>query len=215
MADRLAGPRRLGIIFGLSIAGHLGVASTLWVALVSFGFDASFAVVLLVIPIAKLGGIAPTPGGFGTSEPLLAMLLVSTTPVGPVTAGAAVLLYRASAFWLPSIMGGIVTGWYVVVGGVSHVDIDQQQSVTGGRYVRTSSKEGATSLESTSSTVPRILLSVAVLLAFLLAIVIHRRQLIIEPENVVVHVIRDLSLLILSFGLTWLLLRRLPPWVLD
>lgn len=214
--DRLAtDPRRLAMVFGLSVAGHLGVASSLWVALISFGFDASFAVVLLAIPIAKLGGIAPTPGGMGTAQPLLAMLLVSTTPVDPLTAGAAVLLYRASSFWLPSLIGGFVTGWFTVVDKTRTEETGQQWLATGDRDVESRPVGVASSVESTPSPVPRVLLTIAVLLATLVGIIIHRGQLIVEPENIVVHVIRDTSLLILSFIMTWLFLQRLPLGLRD
>jgi hypothetical protein len=127
--DRLASdPRRLALVFGLSVAGHLAVASTLWVALAGLGFDARVAVVLLVIPLAKLAGFAPTPGGFGSAEAMLAALLLAVT----------------------------------------------------------------------------------VSLAVTTLVVIHRSRLLVEPDSILVHAVRDSAVVLVSFVPTWILLRRLP-----
>jgi hypothetical protein len=127
--DRLASdPRRLALVFGLSVAGHLAVASTLWVALAGLGFDARVAVVLLVIPLAKLAGLAPTPGGFSSAEAMLATLLLAVT----------------------------------------------------------------------------------VSLAVTTLVVIHRSRLLVEPDSILVHAVRDSAVVLVSFVPTWILLRRLP-----
>lgn len=209
--DRLASdPRRLAVVFALSIAGQLAVAASLWIALATIGFDAPIAIVLLIIPIGKLAGIAPTPGGFGSSEALLAVLLIATTGVVAPIAGAAVLLYRASAFWVPSLVGGLVTGWFIVVGNASGRDLDQPRTVPGG-HDGTLPSVGDESIPTPGqSTVPRILIGLAVSLAVLVTVVVHRSHLVVEPNSIVVHAIRDTSLVVLSFILTWALLHRLP-----
>lgn len=194
--DRLAAaPRRLAVVFGLSLAGHLAVAVTLWVALATLGVRASLTVTLLLIPLAKLGGVAPTPGGVGSSTALLTALVVSATAVTPALAGAAVLLYRASAFWLPALAGGFVTGWFWVVG-------PERVDATRSRPASVSSP--------LSPSVPRLLLALAVSLAVLVTVALHRSHLVVEPDSVVVHLIRDASLVVLSFALTWAVVRRLP-----
>ena len=208
--DRLASdPRRLAIVFALSIAGQLAVAASLWIALAALGFDAPMAIVLLIIPIGKLAGIAPTPGGFGSSEALLAVLLISTTGVVEPIAGAAVLLYRASAFWLPSFVGGPVTGWFVVVGNANGSPPGHPRWVPG-RYDGTLPSDREESIPPDRSTVPRILIGLAVSLAVLVTVVVHRSHIVVEPDSIVVHAIRDTSLVVLGFVLTWALLRRLP-----
>lgn len=211
--DRLASdPRRLAVVFGLSLTGQLAVAASLWIALAALGFDASLAVVLLIIPLGKLAGIAPTPGGVGSSEALLAVLLVSTTGVGVPIAGAAVLLYRASAFWFPSLVGGLVTGWFAVVG--RGTDPDQTRSGPGGHDGMLASDVDESSPTPASSMVPKMLIALSVSLAVLVAIVMHRSQLVVEPNSIVVHAVRDTSLVVLSFVLTWATLYRLPRgWV--
>jgi hypothetical protein len=209
--DRLAAdPRRLALVFGLSAAGHLAVASTLWVALAGLGFDARVAVVLLVIPLAKLSGLAPTPGGFGSAEAMLATLLLSTTTVDAPVAGAAVLLYRASAFWLPSLVGGIVAGWFVVVGNTDASDAESSGATSHRGDSTSPSGGGASRVPVSRSTVPRLLLAVTVSLAVTTVVVIHRSRLLVEPDSILVHAVRDTAVVLVSFVLTWLLLRRLP-----
>jgi len=209
--DRLASdPRRLAVVFALSIAGQLAVAASLWIALAALGSDAPIAVVLLIIPIGKLAGVAPTPGGFGSSEALLAVLLISTTGVTGPVAGGAVLLYRASAFWLPSLVGGLVTGWAVVVGNASGTDPDRPRPVAGGCDGTLHADRDESIPPPGQSTVPRILTGLAVSLAVLVTVAVHRSHLVVEPNSIVVHAVRDTSLVVLSFVLTWALLRRLP-----
>ncbi|WP_170864887.1 lysylphosphatidylglycerol synthase transmembrane domain-containing protein [Halogranum amylolyticum] len=208
--DRLASdPGRLAVVFSLGIAGHLAVASTLWVALAVLGFDAPMAVVLLVIPLAKLSGIAPTPGGFGSAEALLGTLLVSTTAVGAPVAGAAALLYRASAFWVPSFVGGLAVGWFVVTGNEHSAGTqpprDAPSDVDG--MVASDSDDWFT--PGSRATVPRILLAVTVSISVLSVVVLHRSHILVEPNSILVHVIRDTSVVVVSFVLTWVLLNRL------
>jgi len=207
--DRLASdPRRLAVVFALSVAGQLAVADSLWIALSALGFDAPLAIVLLIIPIGKLAGIAPTPGGFGSSEALLAVLLISTTGVAGPLAGAAVLLYRASAFWVPSLVGGLVTGWVVVVG--RGTDPDHPRRLPEEDDGTLASHRDESIITPGQSTVPRILIAVSVSLAMLVTVVLHRSHLVVEPNSIVVHAVRDTALVVLSFVLTWALLRRLP-----
>ena len=110
-------PWTLGLVFLAGIVGQLAVASTLWVALAALGTDAPFALVLLFIPVAKLGGAAPTPGGFGSAEAMLTALMTATLGIDVAVAGAAALLYRASAFWVPSLLGGVVTTAFFIGAG--------------------------------------------------------------------------------------------------
>ncbi|ERG97201.1 lysylphosphatidylglycerol synthase transmembrane domain-containing protein [Haloquadratum walsbyi] len=107
-------PAELALVFGLCMVGQAFIAAILWVALAALGTDLLFATVLLVIPVAKLGAIAPTPGGLGAAETLLAGTLMTTTEVTAAVAGAAAILYRASAFWIPALTGGFITAWYVL-----------------------------------------------------------------------------------------------------
>jgi hypothetical protein len=206
--ERIASdPVRLTAVFGLAVAGQLAVASALWVALASFGADASLAVVLLVIPIAKVGAVAPTPGGVGSTEGLLAMLLVSTTGASPPTAGATVMLYRLSAFWLPGVGGGLAAGWFLAVGS---------DGGTGDRFPSGSGVDDGTSETGRGegvegpSAVPRMLLAIVFWTAVLVTVVLHRGDLFVEPDSLVVHLTRDAALVALSVVVTWSVLRRLP-----
>ncbi|HKJ60157.1 MAG TPA: lysylphosphatidylglycerol synthase transmembrane domain-containing protein [Halobacteriales archaeon] len=112
--ERLAAePRRLLVALLLGGAGHLAVAATLWLSLAALGVRTPVADLLVVIPLAKLSGLSPTPGGAGSAEVLLAGLLVGVAGVPTATAAAAALVYRAAAFWVPTAIGGIATAWFV------------------------------------------------------------------------------------------------------
>jgi uncharacterized protein (TIRG00374 family) len=103
-----ASRRRLAGILSLVVAGQLTVALVLYTAL-AFLADPAFAAVLFVIPLSRTGAAVPTPGGIGSTEALLTSLLVSVAGTSPVVAGAATVLYRVAAFWMPAVIGGVGT----------------------------------------------------------------------------------------------------------
>lgn len=116
--ERLAGrPRRLLAAFLLGLVGHLAVAGTLWLAVASLDVGIPPAFVLAVIPVLKLTGATPLPGGTGGAELLLSGLLTTAVGLAAPVATAAALLYRAVAFWLPTVAGGLVTVALVFFGG--------------------------------------------------------------------------------------------------
>lgn len=107
--ERLAAdPRRLAVALLLGAGGQVVVATTLWLALSSVGVRVPLRVVLVVLPLAKASGLSPTPGGAGSATVLLAGLLVAVAGVDATAAAAAALLYRAAAFWVPTVVGGVV-----------------------------------------------------------------------------------------------------------
>ena len=111
--DRLRrNPLRLAALFGLGVVGQLLVASTLWLALIVVGARVSPAVVVVAVPVAKLGAVVPTPGGTGGVEAGLTAVIVAAGVATPAAA-AGVVCYRVAAFWLPSALGGLATGWLV------------------------------------------------------------------------------------------------------
>lgn len=108
--ERLASrPRVLVAAFLLGVAGQLLVAGVLWLALVVLGVVVPVPLVLLIVPAAKLAGVTPLPGGSGSAEALVSGLLVIGADVSIAVAAAASLLYRVVAFWLPTVVGGLVT----------------------------------------------------------------------------------------------------------
>lgn len=204
-------PKTLVLVLSLGLAGHFAVAATLWVALAALGAKPPIAIVLLIIPVAKVSGAAPTPGGFGSAEVVLTALLVATLEVEPAVAGAAALLYRASAFWLPSMAGVLATVWY---GLQNHADSRRQSGTHPSRYSVGGTESPVLRSADTVGRLP--LLGVAVSLAVVVLLIgsVHSRHLLIEPESVLVHMTRDASLVVLSFGLTWLTLRAVAlRWV--
>jgi peptidoglycan/LPS O-acetylase OafA/YrhL len=168
------------------------------------------AVVLLLIPVAKLSGAAPTPGGFGSAEAVLTALLVATIGVDAAVAGAAALLYRASAFWLPFLVGGMATAWYVTNDPLPA----RSHSITA--LLTRSSEEAVTPQigHDNMTWTPVLVFTVPMALVVLVAVSVHSRRLLIEPDSLLVHTTWDTALVVLSFGLTWLTLRRVAgKWV--
>lgn len=91
----------------MALAHGLSVVA-LWLSFVAFGYSISIGVVLAVIPAAVLAAVAPLPGGLGGVEVALVTLLTATTGVTAAVAGAAVVVYRAAAYWPRFLVGGVV-----------------------------------------------------------------------------------------------------------
>lgn len=90
----------------------------LWAAFHAFGGAPSGAVLVLGYFVGMLGNLLPLPGGVGGVDGGMIGAFVAYG-VDPGTATVAVLVYRAFAFWLPTIPGAIayfqlrhtVQGW--------------------------------------------------------------------------------------------------------
>ncbi len=172
------------LMFGA--AGQLAVAATLWIALAAVGSTPSVAAIVLAIPVAKLSGLAPTPGGIGSAEVLLAAILVALSSVSSAVAGAATVLYRGAAFGVPSIGGALVTVWY---------------GMRGQRYSTVASPM-QTDAKTASIPLPVMMLTTGVLVS-IVASGIHYSQFLVEPTSQFIHFIRDTALLIVTATVVW------------
>jgi uncharacterized protein (TIRG00374 family) len=105
--DHIAGDRRtLLTALGLSALGWLALVVALWLSLYAIGHAVPFAAVLLVVPVGKIAGLAPLPGGSGAIEWVVATLLVPTAGIPLSVATTAVLIHRGATYWLPLFVGG-------------------------------------------------------------------------------------------------------------
>jgi uncharacterized protein (TIRG00374 family) len=97
--------RESNAILILGLLAYLGFDLTiLWAAFRALGSDPSFAIVALAYLIGELGGLIPVPGGLGGIDAgLLGTLVLYNVPIAP--AAGAVLIYRAIALWVPTIVG--------------------------------------------------------------------------------------------------------------
>lgn len=92
--------------------------AVLYACLRAFGADPGFVIVVMAYFVGQLGNLLPLPGGIGGVEGAMVAALVAFK-VDAGVALVAVLSYRAFAFWLPTIPGGIafvqlrhrVQGW--------------------------------------------------------------------------------------------------------
>jgi len=121
-ADR----RRLAVALGCSAAGWLCQVAALWVAVRAVGGSVPVALAAVAVPVSVLAAAAPLPGGLGGIEGALVGVLVAGTGSGAgggtaglpaATALAAIVLFRGTIYWLPTLSGGLVAG--VVAAGQS------------------------------------------------------------------------------------------------
>jgi uncharacterized protein (TIRG00374 family) len=108
--ERLAGePRHLAALALVGCLGEVAVAGALWTALSAVGTPVPLSLAVVVLPLARVTAILPTPGGTGGVESALVWLLVVTSGAEASTVAGGVLLYRLAAFWLPLAVGGTLT----------------------------------------------------------------------------------------------------------
>lgn len=104
--DRVATDRRqLAIALSFSALGWLCIMTSLWLALYALGHPVFVAVVLIAIPVGSMAGITPLPGGLGGVEAVLILLLVPIPGLTRGVATAAVIIHRATTYWLPLLLG--------------------------------------------------------------------------------------------------------------
>jgi uncharacterized membrane protein YbhN (UPF0104 family) len=102
---------KLGLLLGGSLATEIVFATALGMFANALGFNVSLADLLVLnISIALLGSLVPVPGNIGVAELGLTVGLVSAG-MTEEAALAAVLLYRASTFYLPPAWGFFAMRW--------------------------------------------------------------------------------------------------------
>lgn len=175
-----ADPWRLLVVFGLATFGELSVAAVLWTALDALGVTQPLPAVLLLVPLARVSGLVPTPGALGSAEVVLSGLLVALMGVPAAPATAAALVYRATAYWIPTALGAVATG-----------------------HVLFSSRGGAPTRRTRRVTAVAFLLAVGVSVGVIAAV--HVGAVLAEPTDAVVHLVRDVGLGVLGFALLWAL----------
>ncbi|EJN58202.1 lysylphosphatidylglycerol synthase transmembrane domain-containing protein [Halogranum rubrum] len=104
--------RGLALALGLSALGWFFQMVGLWLAFQAIGVPIKLSLAMFVVPIGAIAGVTPLPGGAGGIEWVLATLLAAATGpvIGFATATAAVIVYRGSVYWVPTLIGGAVMG---------------------------------------------------------------------------------------------------------
>jgi uncharacterized protein (TIRG00374 family) len=104
-------PRRAVMLFSSNFVAQLVLGTTMWLAVVSIGGGVSLGESLaVVVGAVLLGGLAPTPGGVGVQEAVLAAGLVGVG-LSSNDATAAAIIYRVVTFALPPLWGAASLGW--------------------------------------------------------------------------------------------------------
>jgi uncharacterized membrane protein YbhN (UPF0104 family) len=80
--------------------------SVLWASFHAFGGSPTIPVIIMCYFIGQLGNVLPLPGGIGGVDGAMVGAF-SAFDVSPSLAVVSVLAYRAFAFWLPTLPGGI------------------------------------------------------------------------------------------------------------
>ena len=91
---------------GFSAVGWLLFASMLWLALYAVGVTVPVVVPLFVVPLATVMDVVPTPGGIGSEDATLVLLLVLTTGAPAAAATAGVIVHRLASVLFPVALGG-------------------------------------------------------------------------------------------------------------
>lgn len=106
--ELVASDRRTLVVGGAaSTVGWAVYASMLWLALWAVGHPVPVEAPLFVVPLATVTDIVPVPGGVGSVDAVLVVLLVATTGVPAAAATAAVLVYRAASYLFPILVGAV------------------------------------------------------------------------------------------------------------
>ena len=107
----LRSSHKLGLLLGGSLATEILFATALGIFANALGFDISLADLLVMnISVSLLSSLIPIPGGIGVAELGLTVGLVSAG-MTEEAALAAVLLYRASTFYVPPAWGFFAMRW--------------------------------------------------------------------------------------------------------
>jgi uncharacterized membrane protein YbhN (UPF0104 family) len=92
------------------LAGAVGYLAfdiaVLWATFEALGYDPPVAALMLGYLIGYLGALIPVPGGLGVLEGGIGVVLIAYG-LPPAQTVAAVLVYHAIAFWVPTL-GGLI-----------------------------------------------------------------------------------------------------------
>ncbi|MBN2470358.1 MAG: flippase-like domain-containing protein [Anaerolineae bacterium] len=103
----LRSPRALALTFLASLLSWTVEASTYWIVLHAFPFEASFFVVLLMVGLGNLATILPTtPGYVGTFHGVIVLVLQAFGVAQLEAAAYAVLMH--GVIWLPVTLAGFI-----------------------------------------------------------------------------------------------------------
>lgn len=104
-------PKRAVVLFSSNFVSQFILGATMWLAVVAIGEQVSFlAALAVVVGAVMLGGLAPTPGGVGVQEAVLAAGLVGVG-LSSSDATAAAIIYRIVTFALPPFWGAVSLAW--------------------------------------------------------------------------------------------------------
>ncbi len=104
-------PKRAVVLFSSNLGAQVILGITMWIAVQSIGQQVDFAAALaVVVGAVLLGGLAPTPGGVGVQEAVLAAGLVGVG-LSSSDATAAAIIYRVVTFALPPFWGAVSLAW--------------------------------------------------------------------------------------------------------
>jgi uncharacterized protein (TIRG00374 family) len=104
-------PKRAVVLFSSNVTAQLILGITMWISVISIGQRVTLGAALaVVVGAVVLGGLAPTPGGVGVQEAVLAAGLVGAG-LSSSDAAAAAVIYRIVTFALPPFWGAVSLGW--------------------------------------------------------------------------------------------------------
>ncbi len=100
--------KRWELLYYTSVA-TLAQVLALYYSVLALGAKPEFLTFLAVLPLASLSSYLPFPGGLGSMEISITVLLISLCDLPLGVASGAALLYRFITYWIPLGVGGILS----------------------------------------------------------------------------------------------------------
>lgn len=109
-----ASPRKLATALLFSYLGWVFFTLPLYFGALALGFTVNPVVILFIVPASTLAGLVPTPGGLGSVEAALVVLLVALTTLIEPEAFALAVVYRVASFYFSIAVGAIAAIWVTI-----------------------------------------------------------------------------------------------------
>jgi|GEM_PF-280556 len=106
--------RRLAVAIAFSTLGWGLQAVGLWVTFLALDTSIPLVVPFFVLPLGRVGGALPTPGGLGGTEAIVASLLAVLTVADGATIAAAVTIHSVGGYLLTTSVGAAAASALVV-----------------------------------------------------------------------------------------------------
>jgi uncharacterized protein (TIRG00374 family) len=110
-------PRKLILTGTVTHLAFLFNILALYIVMISLGLDPTFSKLVFILPLSSIATFSPTPGGSGTYEGVMALVLTNLLKISPPEAVATAILFRACTYG-PALLLGYI-GLHRIRGGIN------------------------------------------------------------------------------------------------